>query len=347
MKTEAMATETHNASYKFVVGSAEEAVKVLRERLGEKAKVVSVRQVESGGLARFLRAPKLEVIARIEEEESREESVVPAEDPGNDFEPMAAPPSSSEKLLGILQKAGLSQQLLARLKREPAWAGLSNRELRSALNEVAVLMRLLYQSRARRPLEKCVAFIGTPGVGKTTALCKRLAADVFLRQKPARVLKLDVNKANPADGLAVFCEALGVPMLREGESIDAIASEGEGTLYVDLPGVSPGNASEAEELAGLIGEKNTSRVLVLNAAYELSLMKQAYALGEKLGATHIGFTHLDELSHWGKLWEFLLAPGNLQPLFLGFGQNIAGDFAEDVFDSTLAKTFPEVGKEFA
>src|SRR5215467_9451467 len=53
------------AQYRFVVRSADEAVRILRERLGEKARVVSVRQVEGAGLARFLRAPKLEVIAEI------------------------------------------------------------------------------------------------------------------------------------------------------------------------------------------------------------------------------------------------------------------------------------------
>jgi flagellar biosynthesis GTPase FlhF len=51
--------------YRFVVGSAEEAVSVLRQRFGARARVVSVRQVEGRGLARFLQAPKLEVIAAV------------------------------------------------------------------------------------------------------------------------------------------------------------------------------------------------------------------------------------------------------------------------------------------
>jgi len=55
-----------DAQYKFVVSSANEAVSVLRERLGENAKVISVRQIEGAGLARFLRAPRLEVIAKVE-----------------------------------------------------------------------------------------------------------------------------------------------------------------------------------------------------------------------------------------------------------------------------------------
>ena len=39
---------------RFIVSSAEEAVSVLRDRFAGKAKVVSVRQVEGTGLARFL-----------------------------------------------------------------------------------------------------------------------------------------------------------------------------------------------------------------------------------------------------------------------------------------------------
>ncbi|MEI8108427.1 MAG: hypothetical protein WCI46_11475, partial [Verrucomicrobiota bacterium] len=51
--------------FRFIVSSAEEAVKVLRDRIGENARVISVRQVEGTGLAKFLQAPKLEVIAEV------------------------------------------------------------------------------------------------------------------------------------------------------------------------------------------------------------------------------------------------------------------------------------------
>ncbi|MGH7936940.1 MAG: hypothetical protein ACRD5Z_14540, partial [Bryobacteraceae bacterium] len=86
----------------------------------------------------------------------------------------------------------------------------------------------------------------------------------------------------------------------------------------------------------------TSRVVVVNAAYEASVIKQIYEAGERLRATHVVFTHLDELSHWGKLWEFILGH-DLTPLFLSSGQNIAGDFIEEVFPSILARTFPVGG----
>jgi flagellar biosynthesis protein FlhF len=58
------------------------------------------------------------------------------------------------------------------------------------------------------------------------------------------------------------------------------------------------------------------------------------------------FTHLDELTHWGKLWEFLLSH-DLTPLFLSSGPNIAGDFVEEVFPSVLARTFGGAGPDIA
>lgn len=51
--------------YRFVVSTAQEAVEVLRERFGEKARVISVRQIEGTGLTRFLQAPKLEIVAEV------------------------------------------------------------------------------------------------------------------------------------------------------------------------------------------------------------------------------------------------------------------------------------------
>ena len=63
--------ETHLEGKKFrlVVRSAEEAVRVIRDKLGDDAKVLSVRQLGGEGLKRFISSPKLEVIAEVPAEE--------------------------------------------------------------------------------------------------------------------------------------------------------------------------------------------------------------------------------------------------------------------------------------
>ena len=69
---------TPGQKYKFIVKSAEEAATIIREKLGERAQVISVRQVEGEGLAKFLTSPKLEIIAQIPIQEEPPASV-PAE----------------------------------------------------------------------------------------------------------------------------------------------------------------------------------------------------------------------------------------------------------------------------
>ena len=68
---ETVSTES-GKKFRLVVRSAEEAVRIIREKLGENAKVLSVRQVGGEGLKRFVSSPKLEVIAQILEEDVEE-----------------------------------------------------------------------------------------------------------------------------------------------------------------------------------------------------------------------------------------------------------------------------------
>jgi flagellar biosynthesis protein FlhF len=243
-----------------------------------------------------------------------------------------------EKLGQILLRAGFNEGMIARIRALGSWEKLVKMPLGSALTEIAVILRGDYMRAPRKPLYNSVAFIGTPGAGKTTALCKRLTTDVFFRNRRARVLKLDLDRPNPNDGLAAFCEAMGVPLVRD--SSDAMGGDSDETLYIDFPGISADNRADIAELSYALNRHLVvGRVLVVNAAYDAELIKRAYAFGEELAATHVVFSHLDELVHWGKLWEFVLGQ-RLQPLFLSAGQNLAGDFSEQIFDSILERTFP-------
>jgi flagellar biosynthesis protein FlhF len=167
---------------------------------------------------------------------------------------------------------------------------------------------------------------------------------VFSRQQAARVLKAEFDRPNPAEGLAVFCEALGLSLdyFAPGQDDHSASTPNvvEGSLYADLPGISLRAPSENATLAKFLERENfAGRVLVLNAAYDPVMLRRAYAAGRDLGATHLVFTHLDELEHWGKLWDFLLE-GELTPLFLATGPSLTGDCEENTLDAVLRRTLP-------
>lgn len=343
---------TESSRFRFVVRSAEEAVTVLREQLGPRARVVSVKQVEGKGLARFLRAPNLEVIAEVPPEtpavaapepapapepvvEAAPLAAAPEPEPAKTPPPVAAPESGFARLL---RAGGLSAPLVARMQGEPSWKGWQILPPGDAFVQVAISLRDHWQLRAPRSLGQRVAFVGSPGVGKTTALCKQLTADVFMRNRKATVLKLDLEHANPDDGLVVFCAALGVPFAREIAEVPELGPNE--SLYIDVPGVTPRDTGQTDQLReALDSTAATSRVLVMNAAYDAEILKNSRAWGEELGCSHTAFTHLDELTHWAKLWDFVLPPAPT-PLFLSTGQSIAGDLEENVFNAVLTRTFP-------
>ena len=69
--------------FRLVVRSAEEAVRVIREKRGADARVLSVKQVGGEGLKRFISSPKLEVIAEIPSAEQKELSESRASEEGS------------------------------------------------------------------------------------------------------------------------------------------------------------------------------------------------------------------------------------------------------------------------
>ncbi len=367
------ATITPGQKYKFVVKSAEEAAAVIREKLGETAQVISVRQVEGEGLARFLKSPKLEIIAQIPPEQppgppAEPAPQAPAAQDADDeaVEPGARRrPSRSRKNRGageprrdeadfvpealvramfnnlptgrlwtILSKAGIPSEFLAQFGERPESRHLAEQPLQTAISRFAMLMRDRAPSRSL-PLGNRIAFFGSPGCGSTTALCKQLSGDVFLRGRKACVMKLESDEPNSSEGLAMFCEALGVPLLRTRAELRKV--DDETSVYFDIPGLVLSGRNVRHLQKTFDDLDIASRVLVVNAAYERQLIQEAYTRATSLGATHVVFTHVDEIPRCGKLWEFVLDDG-LVPLFASTGQNVAADFDRHIIDLLVRRT---------
>lgn len=332
-----LATPVPGSCYKFVVSAAEEAATLIRERLGPTARVLSVRTVPATGLRRLWSAPRLEVIARLDPPPPAEPAPLPVR------EPAAAAPApvpraripQPKSLATLLRRSGLSELALGRLQAAPNWEQLQTVPLHRALVEAG---RHLRQEAERRgepePLSRA-AFLGAPGVGRTTALCKWLGAEVFRRGRLGHVVTVEFDRANPPGPLPVFCEALGVPVAHFPAATRPAVSGG--FVYFDLPGVSIHPAENAAIAAFLDRERIEQRVLVLNAAYDHAALRSAYAAGRALGATHLVFSHLDELPQWGRLWDYLI-DGALAPLFLATGPSLTGDCEEDVFAALVRRT---------
>lgn len=346
---------TPGTCYKFTVANAHEAASVIRERLGEHARVLSVKTIEPSGLRGLWASPKLEIIASLD---LPEPAPAPAPEPApvpqllatsdEEAAPVAvarvstmlrASRSGSRlELASLLRRSGFSEAIMSRVEGSPVWTSLQEMPLHRALVETGRYLRRVAGARKQSAPLSRAAFFGLAGSGRTTALCKWLAAEVSRRARTGHVITAEFDQPVSRGPLPVFCEAMGIPLAHYPASTQPALPGG--FVYFDLPGLSLRDSAANAPLAAFLDQEQiTERVLVLNAAYGHTALRAGYARGRELGATHVVFTHLDELAQWGGLWDLLL-DGGLEPLFLATGSSLTGEYEEDVYDALTRRTLP-------
>ncbi len=355
----------------FIASSAEEAVTQIRAKLGPEAVVINVRPLPANGLARIWQKPMIEVLAYAPEEltvppppisealaEFRQQlqdikqqverrSVGVREATPSEPENLTSIFAEEEELVGgqwrvgtVLQKAGLLpvhvqkvlDQLHAHYGSVPP--GKMGEEIGMAR---AVLARLWRKSKAIEPNSTHV-LIGPAGSGKTTCLCKWLTQSALVDGRMARVWRLDGATANMAESLSVYCEILGVPVERCWRPGSEMLREDVG--FIDLPGVDWRKPEAIRELACRIEQLGSPHVhLVLNGAYDISILLAQQRAFANLPIGDLIITHLDEESRWGKVWNLALGT-NYSIRHFSTGQNIPGDFCEASPEILFARQFP-------
>src|SRR5262249_8900791 len=124
-------------TYKFTVQSADQAVALIREKLGPTARVLSVRSVEATGLKKFFTAPRLEVVAQVAAPAtaaqpeppvaavSQESQGIRVSEPTPPAPNRLAQLPPSIGLTGLLRRSGITETALDRLQAGVNWPELS------------------------------------------------------------------------------------------------------------------------------------------------------------------------------------------------------------------------------
>ncbi len=342
----------------FIADTAADAVAQIRATLGPEAVVLNVRRLPATGLSRLWSRPRIEVLACVPDsgapaaapaqEKPASAPLLDLHDAPDEIRPDGADPGADMHFTPPHRQAAAShfampgarpgQWRSAALLDSMGFTPLNTERVMEELqqrhgdrapeslgDELGLSRRILtsYWRTFRQPAAGTHVFIGPPGSGKTTALCKWLTQTTLIDGATARVWRLDVPRANTAEALSVHGEILNVPVER---AWNPGASCPEQFRFIDLPGVETGDAAGMEGLKNLLSTLSGASVsLVLNAAYDITVLQAQARAFSALPVTHLLFTHLDEEPRWSKLWNFVLGT-NYTLNFLGAGQNIPGQF---------------------
>lgn len=345
-------------THSFIADTAQAAVEQIRNELGPNAIVLSVRKLPRGGISRLMKKEQIEVVAGVEQAhlDVVDESPDPVKHLQDEVQTLkhqfaalrlahsvpaatrhspapASPPSSAAQLLndsGLLP--GFSERLVNEL---PA-------AQRQANPPSPQLLRNLLRSKWRSDpplLEAAVhIFVGVPGSGKSTVLCKMLAQTALVDRQPATVYQLDSHVANSAGQTGIFAEIIGAHFER---TLPERFERREESVFVDLPGVPLGDDRGLAALRAIIASFGVPQVhLVLNGAYESAHLLNQAAFFSSVGISSLIVSHLDEEIRWGKLWNLILGT-NYSLRYLSCGQNVPGDLLIPTAEQVLDRQFRE------
>ncbi len=148
-----------------------------------------------------------------------------------------------------------------------------------------------------------VALIGPPGSGKSACIAKWLTVEVIRNRRTCRVWRLDGAVVNGAESLSLHAELIGVPV----ESAWNPAVPAHEVEYLDLPGWNAADRELNDRMANLLDRFDPDCVgLVLNAAYEPTVLQ---IQAQDFGPCHpscLVLTHLDEYPDPAKVWDLTL-----------------------------------------
>lgn len=280
----------------FTAASMPEAIRMVREELGDGGIIISSQRDSAG----------IRVTAAVEDLEAGAEEAPPP--------PVDVPLDALEAIAQALDRHGTPGDLAERLLKAASPLAEKLARAASALSvdaPVMVLAAALDTLFRFQPLAATqstpLVLMGPPGSGKTVTVAK-LATRAVLADLPVGVITADTMRAGAVDQLGAFTRILELDLLtvQDRPSLtDAIAAAGaatgDGLLLIDTAGTNPFDATAMAELDALLDGLELDRVLVLPAGTDTEEAAETARAFQRLGCKRLLVTRLDAARRLGSV----------------------------------------------
>lgn len=264
--------------------SLTEAMRMVRDALGEDAIIVATRDDDAGGIR---------VTAAIDDVTTSTQSSSAQKSVSNS--PAVMPDDGSAALETIAEA----------LTRHQVPAHLSERLMATATqfaNDDPVLAlgaafdtHFQFQPIIDDKPEKPIILIGPPGAGKTLCIAK-FATKAALSKRPVTVISTDLERAGGMEQLAAFTRLLKLNLveIEDAHALrDMISMQKGSHILVDTPGCNPFSDQDRKNLHGLIAACGGDATLVMPAGLDSSEAVDMAHEFRALGAVRMILTRLE------------------------------------------------------
>ncbi|WP_077309545.1 flagellar biosynthesis protein FlhF [Terribacillus halophilus] len=364
---------------KYTAASMPEAMIQVRRELGKDAVILRTKEFSSGGFLGLFKKKQIEVIAALDPDVSKSETVKES------VAAMSATPSNrASKETGSERQTDMSSELTA-LKQELR-AAISGQTRHYAMplqrlyerllhNEVlpqiasGLMERLIEQgyaddaeskllellterfSKVQQPAsfdKKFVHLVGPTGVGKTTTIAKLAAKSALVDNKKVAFITTDTYRIAAIDQLRTYAKILDVPMEVAYSLEDYEAARKKFAAYdqvfVDTAGRNFKDAAYVKELERTLDlQQDAETYLTLAITTRASDLADIYQQFAHLPIKQFIFTKIDEASRYGGILN-LMQQAHIGVAYLTHGQDVPDDILAPTADYLAKRVMEETAR---
>jgi len=272
-----------------------EAMKMVREDLGEDAIIIATREENAGKTVRVTAAVERDRAApgTAEPDDFADDNWLYADD---DDEATVV-----EEITETMLRHGVPEDVLDQVVSCVSVMGLE--EPRIAL--LAALENLFsFKPLPTGAMVRPLMLVGMPGAGKTLAVAK-LAARASLQGLNVQVITTDSQRAGGFEQLSAFTRLMDIDLKKAGSTAEFLArleeTKGADQVLIDTAGVNPFDMDQVKTLARLIGSADVTPVLVHPAGGDADETGDIAKVFATIGAHALLATRVDVARRLGGL----------------------------------------------